>query len=149
MRILLLILVLFAFNNVYSQIVLPVTASEYVKTIEDAITLIKKTDTNAYNRLDLMVDTIDMWLGMFSSCDYGFIFISRDDILLGVQNVAAVLIHESQHLWIWDSKIDVSKPDEEIMCYKYELEFLNKIPNCEKYLKKHAINAIIEFGSSK
>jgi hypothetical protein len=35
------------------------------------------------------------------------------------------------------------------MCYKYELEFLNKIPNCEKYLKKHAINAIIEFGSAK
>jgi hypothetical protein len=102
MRILLLILVLFAFNNVYSQIVLPVTASEYVKTIEDAITLIKKTDTNVYNRLDLMVDTIDMWLGEFSSCDYGFVFISRDDILLGVQNVAAVLVHESQHIWIWE-----------------------------------------------
>jgi len=35
------------------------------------------------------------------------------------------------------------------MCYKYELAFLDKIPNCEKYLKKHTINAIIEFGSSK
>ena len=81
MRILLLILCFFAFNNVYSQIVLPVTASEYVKTIEDAITLIKKTDTNAYNRLDLMVDTIDMWLGMFSSCDYGFMYISRRELL--------------------------------------------------------------------
>jgi hypothetical protein len=96
-----------------------------------------------------MVDVIDMWLSAFSSCDTKVIYISRNDVLLGVQNVAAVLVHESQHLWIWNSKIDLSKPDEEIMCYKYELEFLNKIPNCKKYLKKHAINAIIEFGSSK
>jgi hypothetical protein len=148
-RFILIILTLFTSNIVYSQIILPVTASQYTKTIDSAITLIKKTDTNAYNRLDLMVDTIDMWLGMFSSCDYGFIFISREDILLGVQNVAAVLIHESQHIWIWESGIELEKPDEEVMCYKYELEFLNKIPNCEKYLKKHAINAIIEFGSAK
>lgn len=149
MRFILIILCFFTFNNVYSQIVLPVTASQYTKTIDSAITLIKITDTAVYNRLDSMVDVIDMWLSAFSSCDTKVIYISRNDVLLGVQNVAAVLVHESQHLWIWNSKIDPSKPDEEIMCYKYELEFLNKIPNCEKYLKKHAINAIIEFGSSK
>jgi len=148
-RFLLIILALFTFNNVYSQIVLPVTASEYQKTIEDAITLIKKTDTSAYNRLDLMVDVVDMWLSAFSSCDTKVIYISRNDVLLGVQNVAAVLVHESQHLWIWHSNMDLSKTEEELMCYKYELAFLDKIPNCEKYLKKHAINAIIEFGSSK
>jgi len=148
-RFLLIILALFTFNNVYSQITLPVTASQYTKTIDSAITLIKITDTAVYNRLDSMVDVIDMWLSAFSSCDTKVIYISRNDVLLGVQNVAAVLVHESQHLWIWNSKIDLSKPDEEIMCYKYELAFLDKIPNCEKYLKKHAINAIIEFGSSK
>ena len=149
MRFILIILCFFTFNNVYSQIILPVTASQYTKIIDSAITLIKITDTAVYNRLDSMVDVIDMWLSAFSSCDTKVIYISRNDVLLGVQNVAAVLVHESQHLWIWDSKINLSKPDEEIMCYKYELAFLDKIPNCEKYLKKHAINAIIEFGSSK
>jgi hypothetical protein len=149
MRFLLTILVLFISNNIYSQIALPVTASQYTKTIDSAITLIKITDTTVYNRLDSMVDVIDMWLSAFSSCDTKVIYISRNDVLLGVQNVAAVLVHESQHLWIWHSNINLSKQDEEIMCYKYELAFLDKIPNCEKYLKKHAINAIIEFGSSK
>ena len=124
-------------------------ASQYAKTIDSAITLVKKTDTNVYNRLDSVCDGVDLWLGSFSSCSDGIIYISRNDVLLGVQNVAAVLVHESKHLWIWNSKIDLSKQDEEIMCYKYELAFLDKIPNCEKYLKKHAINAIIEFGSSK
>ena len=149
MRFILIILCFFTFNNVYSQIILPVTASQYTKTIDSAITLIKITDTAVYNRLDSMVDVIDMWLSAFSSCDTKVIYISRNDVLLGVQNVAAVLVHESQHLWIWHSNINLNKQDEEIMCYKYELAFLDKIPNCEKYLKKHAINAIIEFGSSK
>ena len=108
--------------------------------------LIKKTDTNVYNRLDSMVDSIDMWLGAFSSCNDKTIYISREDILLGVQNVSAVLVHESQHLWIWNKGIEVDKPVEEVMCYKYELAFLNKIPNCEIYLKKHAIKSILEFS---
>ena len=141
-----LILCLLLSNTVYSQIVLPVTASEYQKTIEDAITLIKKTDTNVYNRLDLMVDTIDMWLGAFSSCDYGWIFISRDDILLGVQNVAAVLVHESQHIWIWEHNIKLNHGQEEVVCYQYELNFLNKVPNCDWRLKKHAIQNIKIFS---
>ena len=146
MRILLLILCLFAFNNAYNQIVLPVTASQYVKTIDSAITLIQKTDTNAYKQLDLMVDSIDMWLGSFSSCDYGWIFISRDDILLGVQNVAAVLVHESQHIWIWENEIKLNHGQEEVVCYQYELNFLNKVPNCDWRLKKHAIQNIKIFS---
>jgi hypothetical protein len=141
-----LILCLLLSNTVYSQITLPVTASQYVKTIDSAITLVKKIDINVYNRLDSMVDSIDMWLGAFSSCNDKTIYISREDVLLGVQNVAAVLVHESQHLWIWNKGIEVDKPVEEIMCYKYELAFLNKIPNCETYLKKHAIKSILEFS---
>ena len=146
MRFLLIILCLFAFNSAYSQIVLPVTASQYVKTIDSAITLIQKTDTNAYKQLDLMVDSIDMWLGSFSSCDYGWIFISRDDILLGVQNVAAVLVHESQHIWIWENEIKLNHGQEEVVCYQYELNFLNKVPNCDWRLKKHAIQNIKIFS---
>ena len=146
MRFLLIILCLFAFNSAYSQIVLPVTASQYVKTIDSAITLIQKTDTNAYKQLDLMVDSIDMWLGSFSSCDYGWIFISRDDILLGVQNVAAVLVHESQHIWIWENEIKLNHGQEEVVCYQYELNFLNKVPNCDWRLKKHAVQNIKVFS---
>ncbi len=69
MRFLLTILVLFVSKTVYSQIALPVTASQYTKTIDSAITLIKITDTAVYNRLDSMVDVVDMWLSAFSSCD--------------------------------------------------------------------------------
>ena len=146
MRICLLILVLFTFNNVYSQITIPAMASQYAKTIDSAITLVKKTDTSVYNRLDSVCDGVDLWLGAFSSYDGKIIYISREDVLLGVQNVAAVLVHESQHLWIWNQGIEVDKPVEEVMCYKYELAFLNKIPNCETYLKKHAVKSILEFS---
>ena len=121
-------------------------ASQYAKTIDSAITLVKKTDTSVYNRLDSVCDGVDLWLGAFSSCNDKTIYISREDVLLGVQNVAAVLVHESQHLWVWNKGIEVDKSIEEIMCYKYELAFLNKIPNCETYLKKHAIKSILEFS---
>ena len=124
-------------------------ASQYAKTIDSAITLVQKTDIEVYNRLDSVCDGVDLWLGSFSSCSDGIIYISRNDVLLGVQNVAAVLVHESQHLWIWNKGIEVDKPIEEIMCYKYELAFLNKVPNCSWELKKHAVDFIIEFGSLK
>jgi hypothetical protein len=120
-------------------------ASQYAKTIDSAITLVQTTDIEVYNRLDSVCDGVDLWLGSFSSCSDKTIYISREDVLLGVQNVAAVLVHESQHLWIWNKGIEVDKPIEEIMCYKYELAFLNKIPNCETYLKKHAVKSILEF----
>jgi len=149
MRILLLILVLFTFNNVYSQITIPAMASQYAKTIDSAITLVQKTDIEVYNRLDSVCNGVDLWLGSFSSCSDGIIYISRNDVLLGVQNVAAVLVHESKHLWIWQQQIKLEIEQEETMCYKYELEFLNKVPNCSWELKKHAVNFIIEFGSPK
>lgn len=148
MRIWMLILCLFVINSVYSQIVLPITASQYVKTIDSAITLVQKTDTNAYKQLDLMVDSIDMWLGSFSSCNYGWIFISRDDVELGVQNVAAVLVHESNHIWLWTQEINMEREEEEAACYSYELQFLNKIPDCDWRLKQHAIKNI-EFFMKK
>jgi len=149
MRILLLILVLFTFNNVYSQITIPAMASQYIKTIDSAITLVQETDIKVYNRLDSVCNGVDLWLGSFSSCSDRIIYISRNDVLLGVQNVDAVLVHESKHLWIWQQQIKLEIEQEETICYKYELEFLNKIPNCSWELKKHAIDFIIEFGSLK
>ena len=53
------------------------------------------------------------------------------------------------NIWITKQQIKLEIEQEEAMCYKYELEFLNKIPNCSWELKKHAINFIIEFGSLK
>ena len=148
-RFLLIILCFFTFNNVYSQITIPAMASQYAKTIDSAITLVQKTDIEVYNRLDSVCDGVDLWLGSFSSCSDKIIYISRNDVLLGVQNVAAVLVHESKHLWIWKQQIKLEIEQEEAMCYKYELEFLNKVPNCSWELKKHAVNFIIEFGSPK
>jgi hypothetical protein len=61
-----------------------------------------------------------------------------------VNNVAAVLVHESRHLYFRKHGIKMKEIDEETLAYMYELDFLKQIPGVEQYLidnaKKRMIN---------
>jgi hypothetical protein len=70
--------------------------------------------------------------------------ISQTDIMNGsVNNVAAVLVHESRHLYFRKLGIKMNEIDEETMAYIYELDFLIKIPGVEKYLIDNAKRGIV------
>ena len=67
-------------------------------------------------------------------------------MLLGsLNNIAAVIVHESKHLQYVNNNILVSLNVEEINCFTYEKNFLLKIPNVELWLINNAEKEIKRF----
>ena len=115
--------------------------------IDSALTLIKTTDSLKYALLDSVCSNVSFWVSDFSSCnledDVGRIYISVKDVKLNsINNLAAVLVHESLHLHIRKNGIQLDPMKEENYCYKYELSFVNKLHNPEPWLKLHVIEQI-------
>jgi hypothetical protein len=110
--------------------------------IDSAITLIKQIDTNYYSVLVKHCQRVEIWNEKFSSNEWvnnsGTILVSVNDIKLNsINNLAAVLVHESAHLRFRKWNRVISEEDEERFCYGYELYFLNLIPNVEPWLLDH------------
>jgi hypothetical protein len=142
--ILLLILLLFNYN-VLAQIKVDNVGDGWVDKVNQAITLIKKVDSEKYDKLIEVCNHVTFWNGKFSTTeDNHTIMISQTDIMNGsVNNVAAVLVHESRHLYFRKLGIKMNEIDEETMAYIYELDFLIKIPGVEKYLIDNAKKGIV------
>ena len=139
-----LFLVLFNYN-VVGQIKVDNVGDGWVEKVNQAITLIKKVDSEKYDKLIEVCDHITFWNGKFSTTeDNHTIMISQTDIMNGsINNVAAVLVHESRHLYFRKLGIKMDEIDEETMAYIYELDFLIKIPGVEKYLIDNAKRGIV------
>ena len=122
----------------YSQIKIDDIGDNWKGKMELAIDLIKTHDPIAYNILINNCNHISFWMANFSSTQDGStILVSVKDIKLNsVNNLACVLVHESYHLKILNEKITLSPNDEESICYKYEYNFLKKLPNVEEWLLK-------------
>jgi hypothetical protein len=145
MRILLFILALLPIIA-QGQITIDKAGDGWDLKIDSAITLIKQTDTNYYKLLINHCDHIEIWNERFSSNEpyknkRGVILVSVADIKLNsINNLAAILVHESMHLKFRTFGYEVNPTDEELFCYKYELAFLKKLPNLEPWLIKHTLN---------
>jgi hypothetical protein len=143
----LVLLFLLLFNyNVVGQINIDNVGDGWVNKVKQALTLIKHIDNDKYNTLIEVCDHVTFWNGNFSTTeDSHTIMISQADIMRGsVNNVAAVLVHESRHLYFRKHGIKMKEIDEETLAYMYELDFLKQIPNVEQYLidnaKKRMVN---------
>ena len=55
-----------------------------------------------------------------------------------INDIAACLVHESLHMQLNKCQIDLEENCEEFLCYEWELKFLEKIPNVEKWLIESA-----------
>jgi len=139
-----LFLVLFNYN-VVGQIKVDNVGDGWVDKVNQAITLIKKVDSEKYDKLIEVCNHVTFWNGKFSTTeDDHTIMISQTDIMNGsINNVAAVLVHESRHLYFRKLGIKMNEIDEETMAYIYELDFLIKIPGVEKYLIDNAKRGIV------
>ena len=125
------------------QIKIDKAGDDWDLKIDSAITLIKNTDTNYYNVLVEYCQHVEIWNGPFSTNyldkEIGTIIVSVNDIKLNsINNLAAVLVHESCHLIFLKGGIILDKNEEERACYKYEYLFLLQIPNIEPWLLGHA-----------
>lgn len=146
MRLLFLIIFLQVYP-IFGQIKVDKAGDGWDLKIDSALTLIKSTDSLKYALLDSVCSNVSFWLSDFSSCDLekdgGRIYISVNDIKLNsINNLAAVLVHESLHLYIQKNKVQLEPKKEENYCYKYEISFVNKLPNPEAWLKLHIIKQI-------
>lgn len=141
------VLFLLLFNyNVIGQIKVDNVGDGWVDKVKQALSLIKHVDSDKYDTLIEVCDHITFWNGNFSTTeDSHTIMISQADIMRGsVNNVAAVLVHESRHLYFRKHGIKMKEIDEETLAYMYELDFLKQIPGVEQFLidnaKKRMIN---------
>ena len=139
------LLLLFINYNVIGQVKIDDVGDGWVNKVNQALKLIKQIDSEKYDTLIEVCDHITFWNGNYSTTeDSHTIMISQSDILRGsVNNVAAVLVHESRHLYFRKHGIKMKEIDEETMSYLYELQFLKKIPGVEQFLIDNAKKRII------
>lgn len=116
--------------------------------IDSAISLIKNTDQTNYQLLVQVCSRVEFWTGEFSTNngsygDRGVILVAVKDIKLNsVNNLAAVLVHESLHLYVLQKGMVYTPSQEEEYAYRYELGFISKLKNPEPWLIQHAITQL-------
>lgn len=140
MKQLLICLSLFLSFNLFSQIKIDDVGDNWKQTVEQAVDLIKQHDTIRYNLLLEVCDHISYTTALFSTTENGnTILISQKDIKSkNINNIAAVLVHESQHLYFQRNGYRMTEHQEEFRCYVNELQFLLLLPNVEPWLLEHA-----------
>lgn len=114
--------------------------------IDSALTVIKQTDPQKFQLLDSVCQEVSFWISDFSSNELvenkGRIYVSVKDVRLGINNLACVLVHESLHLYFLRRGVQLTPAEEENYCYRYELEFIQKLTNPEPWLKANALKHI-------
>ena len=141
----LLIVLLLSCSSIFSQIKVADVGPNWKNRVDSALILIKKYDSTKYKFLLKYCKQIGFSQLKFSTIEDGHtIILSTYDVSFGsLNNIASAIVHESAHLFFYNSNFFSTYSEEEKVCYSYELDFLLKIPNCEKYLINHAYKNII------
>ena len=119
-----------------SQIDIHKAGDGWDSIVKQAILLINKTSPTHYKMLVDHVDVIKFWNEDYSSNNVvdgkGVIVVSSKDIKLNsLNNIAAVLVHETYHLHLMAMPYILSGHEEEYQAYSFELKFLKLLQNVE------------------
>lgn len=133
----------------FSQIRIDDIGDGWKAKVEQALTVIQQTDCEKYELLMATCKHISYSTATFATTESGTtILIPRREIVVGnINDIAAILVHESLHLYMLQNKLIMPEADEEVLCYAYELEFLLQIPGVETWLLDHARKQIAYFSS--
>lgn len=145
------IALIFNLNYTHAQIVVDKGGDNWAVKVDSALAIIKKTSPVHWKMVEESCNQISMWNGKVSTTqpgkgsEKGTIVISRNDFNLNsINNIAAVIVHESKHLWISRNGLVYNSTNlEEADCYLWELEFLQLIPEVEPWLIQHVFNQYI------
>jgi hypothetical protein len=140
----LLISFLLLTTSLFSQIKVADVGPNWKNRVDSALILIKKYDSTKYKFLLKHCKQIGFSQLKFSTIEDGnTIILSTYDVNFGsLNNIASAIVHESAQLFFYNSNFFSTASEEERVCYSYELDFLLKIPNCEKYLINNAYKNI-------
>jgi len=113
---LLVLLFILSSTNLFGQIKIAPVEFLWVKRVDSALTIIKTYDKSAYDTLTKYCTNIGFWNGKYSSIDgINEILITKNDVLSGsLNNIAAVIVHESKHLQYVNNNILIPLSVEEI-----------------------------------
>jgi hypothetical protein len=128
----------------YGQLKVTDVGDGWKNKVDSALMIVKEYDLEKYNVILETCNVIGYWNESFSTTEGdSVILISTKDMNYGnVYNIAAILVHESMHLYIKQLYIKLPVNKEEVLCYTYELNFLNRVPNVEPWLINNATNKI-------
>ena len=132
----------------FSQIKVDKAGDGWDRKIDSALMLIKQTDIEKYQLIDSVCSRVEFWSSGFSSNEgsygnKGTILVAVKDVQLNsINNLAVVLVHESLHLHVLQKGYIIIPEQEEAWCYRYELDFIDKLKNPEPWLKQHAIRQL-------
>jgi uncharacterized protein (DUF779 family) len=126
----------FSFMECKSQILIIESGEGWKSKIDSALSIIKTYDTTKYNTLLNVCHEIGYCTDNSSTIEYpDVIILSTTDIKSGnINDIAAAIVHESRHLYIYQNNITLPYNKEEYLCYDYELRFLKRIPNVDNFL---------------
>ena len=143
----LLSILLLLSTNLFGQIKIAPVDFFWVNRVDSALNIIKNTDKGVYDTLIKYCTNIGFWNEKFSTIEgTGEIVITKNDVTKGpINNLAAVIVHESKHLQYVNNNITVTIHVEEGDCFTYEKKFLLKIPNVELWLIENAEKEIKRF----
>ena len=135
----------------FSQIIIDDVGEGWKKNVEKSLEVIQKVDSSKYDVVIKQCKRIGFWNNKFSTTEGNdVILISKQDIQSGnINNLSAIIIHESKHLYYMNNNIFLDERDEEILCYRYEMDFLKKILSVEDWLIKHCENMINHYRGLK
>ena len=130
----------------FSQIKVDKAGDGWDQKIDSSLNIIQKYDSTKYKLLLDVCDRIEFWNGSYSTNDgKKTIIVSTEDVKLNsINNLAAVIIHESFHLYCTKSNLGFETTKEENVCYRYEFSFLEMLPNVEIWLWRHTLEQIVK-----
>jgi len=150
MRILQLLIFLMFWSPSISQIKITDVGDGWKVKVGQALDTIQKYDIEKYYLIMETCKVVAFWNGGFSTTESdSIITIPSKEMNNGnIYNIAAILVHESLHLYFLTTKFKLNPNVEEVIAYQHELEFLNKIPCVDEWLIQNAQNKIKYYSKS-
>jgi hypothetical protein len=132
----------------FSQIRITDVGDGWKGKVEQALDTIQKYDKEKYYLIMETCKVVAYWNGGFATTESdSIITIPTKEMNNGnIYNIAAILVHESLHLYFITTKFNLRPNVEEVIAYQHELEFLNKIPCVDEWLIQNAKNKIIFYS---
>ena len=144
MKIWILSILLILSSYSFSQIKITDVGDGWKGKVEQALDTIQKYDIEKYYLIMETCKVVAFWNGGFSTIESdSIITIPSKEMNNGnIYNIAAILVHESLHLYFLTTNFKLNPNVEEVVAYQYELEFLNKVPCVDEWLIQNAQNKI-------
>ena len=134
----------------HSQIVVDKAGDGWDEEVNKTLHYVYGISPKHYQQIVDFVNRVEFWNESYSSNNgrgQTIVIAANDMKLKSINNIAAILIHESCHIrYSYVGRNGLSEAEEEQSCYIEELAFLKMLPNVEKELIEHAEQQIKNYN---